>query len=283
MEIRQVHQYTEIMFAFPPKARWFAETEAAGGAIFCAYASGTPVGFVCLKKQQGNFDTVYLYVNEPYRRKGVATKLTEHAAAYAEKENAALQLRVLSNNPFVSALEKIALSLQMRRSQEMTFFRLDVNEHSKKQWEDYRPKIMGFVERAERKLGNSSIIPFAEADDALLDKVRAMIGKELPLLDPFALQGLNPHFSLIITHNGEIVAINAVRTFGRKMVYEISAAQKGKTIIAGVPVFFDKLFASDTETVTCMVHNDNAEGLNHAKGRFGFLFKESGGQTVYVK
>ena len=280
--VKQVKNYRDVMFNFPPKLRYFAEVEAAGGALFCSYDGGKPTGIICLKDIGAAFDTAYLFVNEAYRRQGIAKSLVGHACDYVKTKGCNLHLRVVENSNSALAVAKIAQGMDMRPSKTMTFFRMEVNAKSKKLWEEACPKIMEMVEKIDKKKGPHHVIPFEEADDGLIGRLRSMVGNELPGLDPFALPDFDTHFSLIIMHGGEIEAVNAVRMIGRKMVYEISAARKGSTILAGVPVFFDRLFASEIEIVSCMVYNDNHEGMNHVSKRFGFLFKESGRQTVYI-
>ncbi|MCL2080044.1 MAG: GNAT family N-acetyltransferase [Oscillospiraceae bacterium] len=281
--VRQVENYMDVMFCFPPKVRYFAQVEAAGGTLLGAYdEAGIPVGIVCLKTMRYAYDTVYLYVNEQNRRQGIAKSLMRRAADIAKGEGKTLRLRALQNSKSRSAVLKIAQGMDMCLDEEMTFFRLNVNVKSKELWEEARPKIMQMVERVDKKRGAHQVIAFEDADEKLIGQLREMIGTSLPGLDPFALPEFDPHFSLIILHGGEIAAVNAVRTIGRKMVYEISSARKNSTIIAGVPVFFDRLFASEIELVSCVVRDDNPAGLNHAGKRFGFLFKESGRQSVYI-
>ncbi len=282
-EIKQVKQYSDIMFSFEPKVRYFAEIEAAGGALFCAYEDKEPIGIVCLRKQANIIDTTYLYVSEVHRKKGIAKELMKSAVAFAKKEDKHLHFRVIENNEYANVCMKIVKALDMQKQGEMTFFGLDINTESKKAWEDYKPQVLKTIERIERRAGKQSVISFADASEELLNKIKVKIGKELPMLDPFALPDLNEEFSVIVLFGDEPVAFNAVRTIGKKMIYEISAAQKGATIIAAVPVFFNKLFNSDIERVSCIVYNDNPAGLNHAKGRFGFLFKESNHQTIFSK
>jgi len=280
--IKKAENYPSIMFFFEPKLRYFfGLAENSGGAVFCMYEDDVPVGVVCLEKQKSNLDVSYLYTNEERRKEGLATDLIKHAAAYAEKTTLSLRFRVLEKNPYYSALLSIANKLGLSPIDEMLFFRLDINSETKKLWEDYRPKLINVIKRLDKRMGEHEVISFGEADEALLQKLRDKIGRELPGLNPYDLPDINPDFSLLLIHAGEIVAINAVRTIGKKMVYDISSAQKGMTLTAGVPAFFDKLFASDIECVTCMVRSDNHEGLNHARGRYGFLFKENGRQVVY--
>jgi len=71
---------------------------------------------------------------------------------------------------------------------------------------------------------------------------------------------------------------------GRKMVYEISSAQKGSkaTMMAIAPRFLDKLFESDIELVSGLVYDNNPAGMNHIAKRFGFLVKEGNKQTSYT-
>ena len=280
--IKRVERYTDVMFSFPAKLRYFAEVEAANGALFCAYDNGAPAGIICLKDQGNAFDTAYLYVNDEKRRQGFALRLTEYAACYARSLSKTMRFRVLENSEYSPALLKIAQSLNMKRGADMIFFKLEVNAQTRKLWQDYKPGLAARIARIEKRFGESRPVTFTEAGQDLLDRLKAEIGVELPWLDPFALPDLNPDFSIVVTHGDKITGFNAVRTIGRKMIYEISSATYGITLAAGVPVFFDKLFASDIEIVTCAVYGDNQAGLSHAQGQFGFLFKESGRQTVYI-
>ena len=280
--IKKVESYPAVMFFFAPKIRFFYQTATASdGAVFCMYEETAPVGIICLEKQKRDLDVAYLYTNEEHRRKNIASDLVKHAAEYAENEGLSLRFRVLENNPHKAALIKIAEKQGFSPIDEMFFFRLEVNKDTKKLWEAYRPKLINIINKLDKRMGKHEIVTFGEASEELLQNLRDKIGRELPGLNPYDLPDINPDFSLIIMHADEIVAVNAVRTIGKKMIYDISSAQKGMTIAAGVPVFFDKLFSSDIECVTCMVRSDNHEGLNHARGRYGFLFKENGKQTVY--
>lgn len=284
--IKQIARYSDIMFAFPPKIRYFAEIESKNGTVFCAYENDEPVGVICLSKQVNAFDTAYIYVNEAYRRRGIARSLTEHAAAYAKDEETTLRFRVISGGKYASVCERIARSLHTQPCEEMTFFVLDVNTETKRVWEDYLPGAEKLLAKLESKTGRLQVVSFREAsemEDTPLYRLRDKIGAELPALDPFALPELDIDFSFLLLKNGEPVAFTAVRTIGRNMVYEISAAQYGTgTMMAIAPRFFGKLFDSHIERVVCMVYNNNQAGLTHVAKRFGFLFKERNRQTVYA-
>ncbi len=84
--IRQIERYADIMFAFEPKIRYFAEVESAEGAVFCAYEDGEPIGLVCLRKQINAFDIAYLYTKETHRRQGIAGNLMDHALDFNLKK-----------------------------------------------------------------------------------------------------------------------------------------------------------------------------------------------------
>jgi len=170
----------------------------------------------------------------------------------------------------------------MNPQSEMFFYTLNVNEQTKRVWEDYRPKMLALVEALEKRTGKQQVVSFAEADPALLKHLHEKIGGDLPGLDPFALPDINSDFSFIALSDGEPVAFNAARTIGRKMVYEISAAQYGKSTMSQIAVrFLDKLFDSDIERVSSVVRGENNAGISHAERRFGFLFKRSGKQIIY--
>ena len=280
--IRQIEHYAEIMFAFEPKIRYFVEVESAEGVVFCAYEAEEPIGLVCLRKQINAFDIAYLYTKEAHRRQGIASRLMDHAVDYAKKQDKSLRFRILKSNEYAPVCMAIAHSLNMKLSEEMIFFALTVNAESKRAWEEYRPRALEMIVNIKKKMGNHQIISFDEADPVVLNRLRDKIGKELPGLNPFALLQLNTEFSFLLLQGSEPIAFNAVRTIGNKMIFEISSAQKGMSIIEIVPVFFNKLFDSPIERVTCMVCNYNQAGLNHVKKRFGFLFKEHNRQIIYV-
>lgn len=280
--IKQINNYSEIMFFFEPKIRYFADIEAANGVVFCAYDDDEPIGVICLREQVNIFDTAYLYTKEAYRKKGIAKSLMKHATDYTEKKRKNFHFRILEKSEYASFCERTVKAMNMQPIREMTFFQFRINEESRRLWEDYRIKISSIVEKVEKRTGKQQVISFADAEQSVLKKLKDKIGNELPGLNPFTLPSFDKEYSFIVLLDGEPIAFNAVRTIGNKMIYEISAAKKGMTTIVGVPVFFDKLFASDIERVSCVVDNANSRGLNHAKGRFGFLFKECNRQITYA-
>ena len=267
------------MFAFEPKVRYFAEVEAADGIVFCAFKDDEPTGIICLRNSTNAVDIAYLYVQDECRKQGIAKRLAEHALGYAKEQEKSLQLRISNGSDFSAALSKIAESLDMQYYGESIFLKLDINEETKRLWDDNSPE---FREIAQRLSKRYRVISFAEAEPVTLKRLQNKIGNKLPGLNPFTLPDLNYEFSFIALHGEEPVAFNAVRTIGDKMIYEISAAGKGSTVMAGIPDFFDKLFASDIKHVVCTVYSNNKEGLKHASIRFGFLFKESNRQAIYI-
>jgi GNAT superfamily N-acetyltransferase len=281
--IRRIQHYADVMFSFPPKLRYFAEVEAANGELFCAYEGENPVGIVCLRRQGGGFGTAYLYVREERRWQGIATCLMRHAADFVTGQGKALYFRVLERGECAPACARIADTLSFRLSSEAVFFSVEVNPASKHLWEEYRPKLVEGITRVERKTGPHQITTFADAGEVVLEQLKKKIGTSLPgYLDPFALPDFSPEYSLIVMRKGEPIAFHAARVIGQKMISELSSAERGRTLLPAGPVFFDRLFDSDIQKLTCIVNSGNAAGMNHVRGRFGFLFRESNRQTVYI-
>ena len=285
MDIRKIARYSDIMFWFPPKIRFFAEMKAENGLVFAAFEGDEPLGVVCLRRHTRALDVSYLYVREAYRCTGIALCLMRHAALAAQSVDCALSFRVLQNGAYVQACEKIADTLHLQFFRETIFFGIEVNEASCRLWMDARPQLVQTLSRLERRIGRQRVLSFADADEGLLDRLRDEIGRSLPGgLNPFALPDFNLALSTIVLRecDDDIVGFYAVRTIGKKMIHEISATKHGQTLIAAVPGYFDTLFASDIEKVTCAVYGDNVAGLNHVHGRFGFLFKERNRQRTYM-
>jgi GNAT superfamily N-acetyltransferase len=283
ISIQPIPCYTDVMFAFPPKLRYFAEVEAANGAVVCAFQDAVPVGVVCLRNQTYNIDIAYLYVDEANRRQGIAAALVSHAVRYANDQGTLLCFRVLQNSEYAPACTAIADRLGLHPCGRAMLFSMEVNAASKLLWEEYKPKLADKIARVETKTGKHEVVTFAEAGEAVLGRLREKIGSSLPgYLNPFTLPDLNPMLSVIVLRRGEPVAFHAARTIGEKMICEISSAEKGSTLLPAAPVFFEMLFSSEVKKCTAVVYSDNAAGKNHTKGRLGFLFRESNKQTTYI-
>jgi ribosomal protein S18 acetylase RimI-like enzyme len=281
--IKQIERYTDIMFSFEPKIRYFADT-AANGAVFCAFINNEPAGIICLRGHTSFFDTFYIYVKEAHRNQGIASALTAYAANAAKSEGKRLRFRIVQRSEYAAYLKKLVQKLNMQLAGESTFFRLNINQETRSLWEAYRQKIIEMIAKVEKKTGKQRVISYAEADKALLNQLNSNICHDLPEgLNPFSLPGIDLNFSIIVirVNDGEPIACNAVRIFGKKMIYDLSYAQKGQTGIAGALVFFDRLYASGIEQVTCVVHNSNIAGMSHVRKRFGILFKEQSKQMTY--
>jgi len=283
--INRVDQYADIMFFFPSKILYFTEIEAANGSVYCAYKEQMPIGIICLKELSDCLDIAYIFVKESYRRCGVANCLVKYTTSLADSAGIPLKLRVVENSQADVALTKIANKLKMSRCGQMISFGFCVDDETRRVWTDERPKMVDLAEKVARRYGSQRVLTFAEATPELLSKIRTGIGQEFSELDPFTLPDFDPTFSVIVVRESDFepLAFNAVRTIGRKMIYEISSAKSGFTLVAGVSNFFDRLFASDIEYVTSMVHTNNRAGMLHASKRFGLLFKERGLQTVYMR
>ena len=282
MTIKKIENYAEVMFSFPVTIKYFAEVESAGGIIFCGFEEDEPIAIICLKKLSFVYDVSYIYVNEKYRNRGIAGELIK----YTSDTIGSLHFRILTNNEYAPACERIAEKFNMRLYREATFYKFEVDEESKRLWEEKKPEFLDHIKRLEKRNGLHKCVSFAEADKSLLDKLKNELGRGLSSgLNPFTLPDIDRDFSMIVTRevNGdtEVVGFYAVRKVGKKMIHEISSAKKGRTIVYAVPQYFDRIFESEIEKVSCVVYNDNPLGKTHVAKHFGFLFIKQGGQSTY--
>ena len=180
-------------------------------------------GIIILVPYYFGYITHYLFVREKCRNKGVATALLDSARKYCIRYKKRLTLKIIFNNQFAEALERYALSREMKLGSEQTLHILNTQDVRNATGEKWIYARMMSVSKHFLSEGYK-IAAFSKAPKEILSKLKRysteknVKGYETPMdMNPFAFH-YDDNLSFICWKENEPVSYICIERFGDSVV-----------------------------------------------------------------
>lgn len=218
----------------PAAARYHAE-HGAPALLLGAMRGDQAAGLLIGTSESGGATCIrHLYVVEPFRRRGVGSRLLAEAVAMGAGRSS-VEAAVPASSPFAAVAGTMLIRLGFAPSSSTVTVLHTIDAES-------RAAIAGFVESrggpmlARLARRGYSVVTFTEAGDDALAGLRRDIGEFFPdALDPFRPGGMAPGLSHLCCRDGTVYGFCALRDAGVGDVVEVGciAARRGYGRLGG--------------------------------------------------